>query len=248
MTALGPGLPVVLVRLHRPAPVAWAVLITLTSALMLWARGPGDDAAHAEWLRFRGDGQPCTWGAAIVDHHRARTLAETVIAVIPLPVAAWAGAALIGRELESGSAPGLDPGRPARPPARRQARAPRRGLTAGSVPLVVLHRPVTSANPFPYDWGRHSQNLPSDSALTLTSPLLGLTVGALAGLVPRRSLAAPVAAAVATEAVLTTTGYLRVHHPSPHSWPLRITETGLVLTVAAAAVVIAFRLPRRGAA
>ena len=48
-----------------------------------------------------------------------------------------------------------------------------------------------------------------------------------------------------TEAALATTGTLRNPHASSPSWPLRLAETGLVLTVAAAAVTIAFRLLRR---
>jgi hypothetical protein len=248
MTALEPGLPAALLRLHRPALVAWAGLVALTAALLLWAHGPGGEAAHAEWLRICGGRQPCTWGSAIVDYYRARTLAEAAIAVIPLPVAAWAAAALIGRELESGTArlawtQGV-------PPARwltAKLALPAALLTAGSALLVVLHRLVASAGPFPYDWRWPSQNLPSDSALALTNPLLGLAVGALAGLVLRRSLPGLVAAVAATEAVLVATGLLRDRHPAPHSWPLRITETGLVLTATATAVVIAFRLLRRSA-
>ncbi|MEU6258989.1 ABC transporter permease [Streptomyces sp. NPDC047043] len=243
------GLPAVLLRLHRPALITWAVLVALTSALMLWAHGPGHDAARAEWLRTCGPGVPCTWGSAIADYYRARTLAEAVIAVLPLPIAAWAGAALTGRELESGTAHLA--WTQSVPPARwltAKLALPAVLLTTGSAFLVVLHHLMAATPPFPYDWRwNDSQNLPTDSALALANPLLGLALGALAGLVLRRSLPAMAVAVASTEAVLVATGYSRNRHLLPHSWPLRLVETGLVLAVAAAAVVIALRLLRRSA-
>lgn len=240
------GLAAVLLRLHRPALVVWALLVALTSALLLWAHGPGADAAHAEWLRICDGGEPCTWGGAITDYYRARTLAEAVVAVLPLPVAAWAGAALIGRELESGTAhlawtQGVSPARW----LTAKLALPAALLTTGSALLVVLHSLLAATAPFPYDWRWHSQNLPSDGALALVNPFLGLALGALAGLVLRRSLPALAVAVAATEAVLATTGCLRNPHASSPSWPLRLVETGLVLAVAAVAAVIAFRLLRR---
>ncbi|MGW3120582.1 hypothetical protein ACWDBW_26115 [Streptomyces sp. NPDC001107] len=240
------GLVAVLLRLHRPALVVWALLVALTSALLLWAHGPGADAAHAEWLRSCGGGEPCTWGSAITDYYRARTLAEAVAAVLPLPVAAWAGAALIGRELESGTArlawtQGVSP----TCWLTTKLALPAALLTTGSALLVVLHGLPAATAPFPYDWRWQSQNLPSDGALALANPLLGLTLGTLAGLVLRRSLPALAVAVGGTEALLATTGCLRNPHASSPSWPLLLAETGLVLTVAAAAVTISFRLLRR---
>ncbi|MFF4253994.1 ABC transporter permease [Streptomyces sp. NPDC001663] len=245
------GLPAVLLRLHRPALITWAVLVALTSALLLWAHGPGDDAAHAEWLRTCGPGVPCTWSSPIVDYYRARTLAEAVIAVLPLPIAAWAGAALTGRELESGTArlAWTQSVSPARWLTAKLA-LPAALITVGSAVLVLLHHLMATATPFPYDWQwRDATDFPLDGALALAHPLLGLTVGALAGLLLGRSLPALFAAVAGTEAVLVTPGYLRYEYPESHFWPLGLVETRLALAavVAAAAVVIAFRLLRRSA-
>lgn len=240
------ALPAVMLRLHRPALVVWAVLVTLTSALLLWAHGPGRDAAHADWLRYCADQVGCVWSDGIAEYDRARTLAETAMAVLPLPVAAWAGAALTGRELESGTArlawtQGVSPTRW----FAAKLALPAALLTTGSALLVGLHHLVAAAPPFPYDWTRHSQNLPGDGALALAGPLLGLAVGALAGLVLRRALPAAAVAVAATEAVLATTGILRDRYPTNHLWLPRTLEGGLYLTVTAAAVGVAFLLLRR---
>ncbi|MFI8232343.1 hypothetical protein ACIGDI_26240 [Streptomyces sp. NPDC085900] len=240
------GLPAVMLRLHRPALVVWAVVTALTSALLLWAHGPGQDAAHADWLRYCAGRLGCVWSDGIADYDRARTLAETVMAVLPLPVSAWAGAALTGRELESGTArlawtQGVSPTRW----LAAKLTLPAALLTTGSALLVGLHHLVAAAPPFPYDWTRHSQNLPGDGALALTGPLLGLAFGALAGLVLRRSLPAAAAAVAATQAVLVATGILRDRYPTLHPWLLRTLESGLYLTVTAAAVGVAFLLLRR---
>jgi hypothetical protein len=248
MSALASGLPALLLRLHRPALVVWAVVVASTAALMLWAHGPGGDAAHAEWLRIcRGRG-PCTWGDAIADYYRARTLAEAVVAVLPLPVAAWAGAALTGRELESGTAhlawtQGISPARW----LTAKLALPAAVLTTGSALLAVLHGLLAATPPFPYDWRWHSQNLPSDGALALVNPLLGLALGTLSGLVLRRTLPALAVAVAVTEAALVTTGLFRGPYSSSSSWPLLLVETAVVLTAATAAAAIAFRLLRRRA-
>lgn len=42
------------------------------------------------------------------------------------------------------------------------------------------------------------------------------------------------------------TGYYLDYHPASHFWPLQLIGTGIVLTVAAAAVGTAFWLLRRG--
>jgi hypothetical protein len=304
-----------LIRLHRPALYIWAALIVVTSATLLWLGGPLTDDAAAAWREYRACGTPpcVTYDQdAIVLYKDIYNFATIAVLALPFLVAAWAGASLIGRELENGTdrLAWTQSVSPARWLAAKLA-APAVLVTAGTGLLVLLHHlawsegrgEIDTAKPW-YDSATFYAGGPITVALALT----GLLVGALAGLVLRRSLAALGAGAVAVAALwlaiqqalphlwppatrlsslqqgpwgegmaaghglvtasgdriadpqcggsfvptckvtlerLDATSYYNDYHPISHYWPLQLTATAIVLAVAAAAALIAFRLVKR---
>lgn len=214
MTAAFPA-PTVL-RLHRTALIGWLVVFTAVAALLLWAYGPGADAAVTEWNRFCARQAPCTWGGPIVNYYRAFTLAEFLILWVPGLVAAWAGAALIGRELENGTArlawtQGVTPTRW----LAAKLAAPAVLLTTGTTVLVLLHRLVYDANTLPLTWSWYRDNtFGTNGTNAIVWPLFALAVGALAGLLLRRALPA-----LAVGFVVAGTVRILAHETTPHLWP-----------------------------
>lgn len=303
-------------RLHRWALGCWLLLVAVGAGVLLWAHGPGMDAAWAEY-RATGCGRPnagelgCgSTRPAYGRYDTAVTLGTVLLVLIPLLTGVWAGGALIGRELESGTAQ----------VAWTQSVSPVRWLTAklavpaallvpGTLTLTLLHRQLWSPggqSRFGLDarlW-YESDTFVANGTLATAYALLGLAVGALAGLLLRRALPALGAAALVLTGVmytradlrpylwpamtttstngppefdstlmafesgaLTSTGdritswdclpdtscarengvvaYYRDFHPPSHFWPLQLVETGIVLALAALAVLAAFRLLRR---
>ncbi|MCT9077172.1 hypothetical protein [Streptomyces fulvoviolaceus] len=215
MTATLPA-PTVL-RLHRTALTGWLVAFTAVAALLLWAYGPGADAAVAEWNRLCARQRPCTWGGgSIMNYYRAFTLAEFLILWIPGLVAAWAGAALIGRELENGTArlawtQGVTPTRW----LAAKLTVPAVLLTAGTTVLVLLHRLAYDTNTLPMGWTWDRDNTFGTNGTTAIAwPLLALAVGAFAGLLLRRALPA-----LAVGFLVAGTVRILVHETTPHLWP-----------------------------
>ncbi|MFJ9816917.1 ABC transporter permease [Streptomyces sp. NPDC101151] len=216
-------------RLHRPALVVWACLVLLCAALLLWLAGPLTDAAADGWRQYNA----CNWSQkcaydqdAILRYKDVYNYLTLSLAALPLLVAAWAGAALTGRELESGTAQlawtqGVAP---ARWLANRLA-LPAAAITAGTSLLVYLHHRAWSAARGRVDtakswwdpWTFHT-NGPSTVALCLAA----LALGALAGLALRRALPA-----LAVGLVLTAGVWGLVHRLMPHLWPPVTRVTGL---------------------
>ncbi|MGN9763143.1 ABC transporter permease [Streptomyces sp. SD31] len=309
------GLLWAMLRLHRSALWFWVMLVAVGAGAMLWAYGPGADAAWAEYGRAGCDaatpgGLACDMGRG-ADYNRydaAIGLGSGILALAPFLTAAWAGAALIGRELESGTAQlgWTQSVSPARWLAAKLA-VPAALLVSGTLVLTLVHRMVFSAD--------GALRLAADSrvwyegttfeangTLATAYALLGLAVGVLAGLLQRRALPA-LGTAVVGLALLTTVlgtlrpylwpvetltdkdvypeyigmvvgdgaltstgarvpdpicvddakclaehdivGFYRDYHPASHFWPLQLVETGIVLAVAALAVLLAFRLLNR---
>ncbi|QDN99273.1 hypothetical protein FNV62_25330 [Streptomyces sp. RLB3-17] len=202
-------------RLHRVALIIWAVIFAALSGVLLWAYGPGASAARADWRRKCGS-HGCGWSSAISSYHLAHAGVEVTIGAIPYVAAVWAGAALIGRELETGTAhlswtQGVSPTRW----LATTLAVPAALITAGSTVLVLVHRLLFDAHKVPVTW-----NWWDDATFTANGPLavalslLGLAVGALAGLLLRRALAAGGLAFIATALVDTALGTAR-----PHLWP-----------------------------
>ncbi|KUL24460.1 hypothetical protein [Streptomyces regalis] len=307
------GLLWAMLRLHRSALWFWVMLVALTVGALLWAYGPGGDAAWAEY-RAEGCADPnpglaCDYSSPAYQRYSTTlSVGASLLNLVPLLTAAWAGGALIGRELEDGTAQlaWTQSVTPARWLAAKLA-VPAALLVPGTLAFTLLHRLVWSSDEelrrtFAwYEWHNDSV-FPLNGTVATAYPLLGLAVGALAALLVRRALPALGAAVlglamlmyplislrprlwpvetvttkgdspeavgmIVDEGSLTSTGarvpipdctgepgcfathdivgFYRDYHPSSHFWPLQLMETGIVLAVAALAVLIAFRLLNR---
>jgi hypothetical protein len=201
-------------RLQRGVLIMWAVIFTVAAGALLWAYGPGGNAAAADWKR-KCSAHGCDWSAAISNYHLAYAGAEFLIGLIPYFAATLAGA-VIGRELENGTAQlawtqGISPTRW----LATTLAVPAALITAGSTVLVLLHRLLYDAHKVPVTWNWwNDETFIPNGTLGIVLPLLGLAVGALAGLLQRRLLTSIGLAFAATALALTTLGFAR-----PHLWP-----------------------------
>ncbi|UFR03253.1 hypothetical protein KBP30_19610 [Streptomyces sp. Go40/10] len=250
MTALAPARPAVrrtLLRLHRPALLVWTAFVLLAAGALFWVH-------HTAAPRDRDCARPGHWCTytALTDTNNVMNLLGEALSYAPCAVAAWAGAALIGRELETGTAR----------LAWTQAVTPVRWLTAklttaalplltGSALLALVYGRVWSA-----DHDVLVTHWTWDRVFVPRGPLLpalvlcALVLGALAGLALRRTLPALAAACAATLALRL---YLHelwrpLRGPLTGFWPLHLAATGLVLAVASTAGAAAYALLRRRAA
>ncbi|WAZ22617.1 ABC transporter permease [Streptomyces cinnabarinus] len=219
------GLVWVMLRVHRSALLFWLMLVALFAGGLLWAYGPGADAAWSEYLATGcGSGQPSLGcdvsGPAYQRYDYALGLGGAVMGLVPLFAAAWAGSALIGRELENGTArlAWVQSVSPARWLAAKLA-VPAALLTAGMVTLTLVHRLVwSSEGELRHTMGWRAWHddtifLANGTAATAYA-LLGLAIGALTGLLLPRALPALAVAAAAELALSNWLGRLR-----PHLWP-----------------------------
>lgn len=228
MTALPLGL--------RPRGLPWSVLTTNRTVLRIYlaclALGGVTLLAAYTFGGRLGDAlaacgvpdPPCT-----VDVIRARGAYEFLtgfvggaIAYFPVAVAAFAGAALVGRELENGTASlaWTQSLSPARWLATRLA-VPAVLLVAGMAVLTPLYRWVflSGHSPNPPSWFKGEGFLaggPTGTAYVL----FGLVLGATVGLLVRRTLVALTVAAVVT-GLTQALG----HVYRPDLWPV-VTRTG----------------------
>ncbi|MGH1554198.1 hypothetical protein ACRAWF_26440 [Streptomyces sp. L7] len=153
-------------RLHRPALILWGVFVAAVSAVLLWAYGPGGNAASAAWQR-KCTVDLCDVGYAVDIYHLAYRFSEAAIDFLPVLVALWAGSMLIGRELENGTAElaWSQSVSPARWLAAKLA-VPAVLLTAGTILLGLLHRLLFDAHQVPKGWNwsdnRHLRGQRSD--------------------------------------------------------------------------------------
>ncbi|MER6731415.1 ABC transporter permease [Streptomyces puniciscabiei] len=197
-----------LLRLHRPALYGWAALVIVLTAVQLALAGPFADAAAEGWRQFDActDVMRCRYDqAAILRYKDYYDYATVALTALPFLVAAWAGAALTGRELETGSArlAWTQSTSPARWLTVRLA-VPSAVVTAGTCLLFWLHNRAWAAGRGRIDsakrwydlWTFHA-NGPTTAALTLA----GLATGTLAGLVLRRALPALVAGLLVTAGI-----------------------------------------------
>ncbi|MFF9185398.1 ABC transporter permease [Streptomyces misionensis] len=218
-----------LLRLHRPALCAWGALAVVLAALLLALAGPLVNAAADGWRQYRACGMNprCSYDqAAIMRYKDYYNYATIALNLLPFVVAAWAGAALTGRELESGTArlAWTQADSPARWLTVRLA-VPALGLVVTTGLLSRLHHlawaagegRIDSAKEW-YDRYTFHANGPTLAALTLA----GLAAGALAGLLVRRTLPALVVGVLVTGGLRALTELAL-----PHLWPA-VTRTGSV--------------------
>ncbi|MFF4120421.1 ABC transporter permease [Streptomyces sp. NPDC001714] len=210
-----------LLRLHRPALYVWAALALLTATVLILLQGPFADAAAEGWRQYNhcAFNTTCAYDqSAILRYKDWYNYATLAAAAVPFLIGAWAGGALLGRELESGTAQlsWAQSSTPGRWLTVRLA-APAALVTAGTGLLAWLHHlawaagrgRIHSAKDW-YDVGTFHTGGPTLVALSLA----GLAAGALAGLMLRRSLPALGVGLLLTGAVWGTTLVLL-----PHLWP-----------------------------
>jgi len=209
-----------LLRLHRPALLAWAGLVIVVGALLLWLGGPLTDASAAAWKQYTACNMGrCTYDQdAILRYKDWYTYTTDAVMALPFLVAAWSGATLTSRELESGTAhlAWTQSVSPVRWLAAKLA-VPAVLVAVGSGLLVGLHHwawstsqgRIDTAKEW-YDTGTFSAN----GTIIVAMALAGLVIGALVGLVRGRSLAALVGSVCATGLL-----WAAVRQLLPHLWP-----------------------------
>ncbi|WP_432197009.1 ABC transporter permease [Streptomyces sp. bgisy027] len=220
------GLLWTMLRVHRWALWFWVLLVAFGAGALLWAYGPGADAAWAEFRRLGCDSaQPvlvCDYtGPAYKRYDTFNSLGAGVLGLAPFLAAAWAGGALIGRELENGTAQlaWTQSVTPARWLAAKLA-VPAALLATGTLALTLLHRLMWSTDGQlrlamgSRDWYQ-STTFEANGTLATAYVLLGLAVGVLAGLLQRRALPALGTAVVGMVLVSSLLGTLR-----PYLWPV----------------------------
>lgn len=209
-----------LLRPYRPALCVWAGIVILVSAALLWLGGPFADAAAAAWRQYDAcaGATACAYDQpAILRYKDVYSFTTYAVLAIPLLVAAWAGATLTSRELETGTAQ-LTWAQSVSPVRWLTARlaAPAALVAAGAGLLVTLHHLAWSAGNGRIWTAKPWSDLPTFYAggpLTVALVLLGLAAGALAGLLWSRCLAA-----LATSVVATAGGFGVVHLALPRLW------------------------------
>ncbi|WP_339130247.1 hypothetical protein WJM95_14990 [Streptomyces sp. f51] len=198
------GLTWTVLRLHRTALYAWGTALLAVTAGLIWMHAIGPDTRAAT-----GDCGPsgilsadCGFTketAAERIHTYGLDLASACVTYLLYPVAVWAGAALTGRELESGTArlAWTQSVTPARWLATRLA-VPAVPLTAGTALAVLLVGWTRRTGNGDLSGGWFNTNVfVSTGPAAVAYALAGLALGALAGLVLRRALPAAAAALAA---------------------------------------------------
>ncbi|WP_016906721.1 hypothetical protein [Streptomyces xiaopingdaonensis] len=209
-----------LVRLHRPALILWAAFVVAASALLWAVGGPLTDASAAAWAEYNAcTSQPCAYDQdAIIRYRDAYTYSTLALLAVPAVVAAWGGSALVGREVENGTARlawtlGISP---LRWLAVKLA-LPAVAVGVGTGLLAVFHRLAWSAGQGRIDSATSwysTATYYANGPVVVALALAGLALGALAGLLWRRSLAA---LGTAPLGLLLLWGGL--HLVAPYLWP-----------------------------
>ncbi|MFF4253996.1 hypothetical protein ACFY1L_22605 [Streptomyces sp. NPDC001663] len=185
-----PGLPRTVLRLHRPALIVWGVFVAAVIGWLVWLNTVTSSAGEKE-RAYCDHHETCNLLSML--HYSQRTAWVAVLVSYSfLGVAAWAGASLVGRELESGTAQ----------LAWTQSVSPARWLTAklavpallvtlGSTALVLAYRRGWSAHPAMRDgdWTSAATFVARGPA-TVAYALCALAVGTLTALLLRRALPA----------------------------------------------------------
>ncbi|MFC8668917.1 MULTISPECIES: hypothetical protein [Streptomyces] len=254
------GLPWAVLRLHRAALAVWGAFLLATIGMLVWEAGINADSVRDRIAACGHDPGLCRI-RAVVDYGGTIGWASTLVYYSFFAVAAFAGGALIGRELENGTAQ----------LAWTQSVSPTRWLAATlAVPAVLLVAGGTVfVFVFRWAWAANRDLMGDDwtfnDVFAARGPALvayglcALGVGALAGVVLRRSLPAlGVACGVmylinhnlekSREDLWPTVasgGSGGQFHPESHYWPMHLVETGIVLGVAVVATGAAFWVLRR---
>ncbi|MCX4575977.1 hypothetical protein OHB41_22830 [Streptomyces sp. NBC_01571] len=184
------GLPWTVLRLHRPALALWGAFVAAVGGLLVWAVEVQADRAREE-LAYCAHHETC-FLTATADYGNTLRWTAVVLCYAFCAVAAWAGASLVARELESGTAQlaWTQSVSPTRWLTARLA-VPALAVTLGGAVLVALFRWAWSNNPDRLDdgWSGFSTFVALGPA-TVAYALCALAVGALTGLLLGRALPA----------------------------------------------------------
>ena len=223
-------------RLHRPALIVWGVFQLLAVGALLWVhlfRAPAAREDHfASYF-------------VLTDVNNVMNFLGDVLSYVSIAVAAWAGAALVGRELEDGTA------RLAWTQSVTPARWLTAKLTAAALPLVAGTTLLGLL--FAWVWTSGQDVLVTnwswDRVLVPAGPLsvalvvFALAAGTLAGVALGRALLALAVAAGVTYAARYFFGRKWDNiWPTRHFWPVQLTSTALLLVLAALALAAAYAL------
>ncbi|MCL6736984.1 ABC transporter permease subunit [Streptomyces neyagawaensis] len=258
------GLTWTVLRVHRPALLVWCAYVLLMTGWMFWVQYVSGARVRAEMAACRRVEGGCI-DVMTFSHSMNEGWIGTLIAYASYGIAAWAGASLIGRELERGTAQ-LAWAQSISPTRWLTAKlaVPAVALTVGTTVLVLVYRWFWTASQDlrGSEWHDPDPFLNRGPAV-LAYALCALAVGALAGIALRRSLPA---LAVAFGLILWFHLYVDRHwhelwpartlsgtggswfpsqHPASHFWPLHLMTTSVILTVAVVATGAAYWLLRR---
>ncbi|WP_328550318.1 MULTISPECIES: hypothetical protein [unclassified Streptomyces] len=242
------GLSRTVLRVHRTALTVWTVFILAAVGHLVWLTEVTADSVHARIAACSPTQDSCTFSSALGEYTGPLGMTSTFAYYSFWAVAAWAGGALIGRELESGTAhlawtQGVSP---ARWLATKLA-VPALALVLGDTLFVVVFR---------WAWAAHRDLMGDDWTFadvfaargpTLVAySLCALAVGALTALLLRRALAA---LAISVAVMIVLNQYLEIQREDrwtrPRFWPMTLMESGILLTLAALATTAAFVVLRR---
>lgn len=214
-----------LLRLHRPALLVWTALVVAVGAALLWLGGPLTDAAAEAWRQYNAcHTAHCGYDQdAILRYKDWYNYTTYAVLALPFLTAAWSGGSLIGRELETGTAhlAWTQSVPPARWLAVRLA-VPAALTATGTGLLVLLHHLMWSAGRGHIDTAKSwydAGTFAANGTIVVALAVAGLVLGALAGLLWRRSLPALITAPLATGGLWALTSAVL-----PRLWPW-ITRT-----------------------
>ncbi|MET7691085.1 hypothetical protein ABZT06_24415 [Streptomyces sp. NPDC005483] len=240
------GLSWTVLRLHRTALIVWGAFVLGSVGYLVWLTEVTADSAYAT-LDACPRGEACGLGAAYT-YSTGMGWTSTFLYYSFWAVAAWAGGALVGRELESGTArlawsQGVSPARW----LAAKLTLPALALVLGGAVFVPVYRWAWSAHRDLMGDNRfHPDVFAVHGPLVVAYGLCALAVGTLTGLLLGRTLPA-LAVSVAVMTLLNRS--LGSHRPDPLPtspfWAAHLTETGLALTVAALATAASFRVLHR---
>jgi hypothetical protein len=233
-------------RLHRPALTVWGAFVLLATVDLLWVH-----LSRAPLERAQKGCTPfpdChTLGYhPFTDVNNVMNFTGEIVSRVSVAVAAWAGAALIGRELESGTArlawtQGISPARW----LTAKLIAAALPLLAGTTLLTLVFARVWTADQdvLVAKWS-YDRFLLSDGPLAVALVVAALAVGALAGVALGRTLPALAVAALATYALRWSAGRDSLW-PVRRYWPVQLGAGAVLLLLAALATAMTFRLLAR---
>ncbi|MFF3205199.1 hypothetical protein [Streptomyces sp. NPDC002962] len=180
-------------RLHRTGLLGWAAVVLALSGWLVWLTEIAVEEERAAWEACERAGQDlCDMTIGWVGYSESLGWVGLLISYCFLAVAAFAGGALIGRELENGTArlawaQGITPARW----LTAKLAVPALALTAGVTVLTLVYR---------WAWGAHraltDNGWMGDDAYLSRGPaglayvLCALALGVLTALVLRRALPA----------------------------------------------------------